>query len=115
MIAVRDMPAGLAALDALAKEAPVEVVAAGTIQSGEYLIAFAGEVEPVEMALDRAISVLKGATVDVVLLPYAEARILPAFLDGVVRWPAPGDTLGVVQTSTPPTLLRAVEIGRAHV
>jgi len=26
-----------------------------------------------------------------------------------VRWPAPGDTLGVVQTGRPPTLLRAVD------
>lgn len=103
------MPAGLAALDALAKEAPVEVLAAGTIQSGEYLLAFAGEVEAVERALERALSMLKGALVDVVMLPYAEPHIVPAFLDGVVHWPAPGDTLGVVQTSTPPTLLRAVD------
>ncbi len=109
MIAVGDVPSGLAALDALAKEAPVEVIAAGTIQSGEYLIAFAGEVEPVEMALARAVAAAREAVGDVVMLPYAEARIVPAFLEGVVRWPAPGDTLGVIQTSSPPTLLRAVD------
>jgi microcompartment protein CcmL/EutN len=109
MLAACDVPAGLAALDALAKEAPVEVIAAGTIQSGEYLIAFAGEVEPVEMSLDRALAAVGGALVDVVMLAHAEERILPAFVDGVVRWPAPGDTLGVVQTASPPTLLRAVD------
>ena len=109
MLAMADVPSGLAALDALAKEAPVEVLAAGTIQSGEYLIAFAGEVEPVEMSLERALAAAGGEVGDVVMLPYAEARIVPAFMGGVVRWPAPGDTLGVIQTSSPPTLLRAVD------
>jgi microcompartment protein CcmL/EutN len=109
MLAIADVPTGLAALDALAKEAPVEVLAAGTIQSGEYLIAFAGEVEPVEMSFERALGVASGAVGDRVLLPYAEARLVPAFLEGVVRWPAPGDTLGVIQVASPPTLLRAVD------
>ncbi len=43
------------------------------------------------------------------LLPYAEPRLVPALRDGTVCFPAPGDTLGVVQTSSSPTLLRAVD------
>ena len=99
MLAIADLPSGLAALDALAKEAPVEVLAAGTIQSGEYLIAFAGEVEPVEMSLERALAAAGGEVGDVVMLPYAEARIVPAFMGGVVRWPAPGPGAGRARRS----------------
>jgi microcompartment protein CcmL/EutN len=109
MLAIGDVPLGLRALDVLAKEAPVLVLAAGTIQNGDYLIAFSGQVEPVELSFGKATRAAAGALVDVVLLPHAEERIVPSLRDGVVRFPAPGDTLGVVQTQSPPTLLRAVD------
>ncbi len=109
MLEIGDVPTGLVALDALVKEAPVSIIAAGTVQSGHWLVAFAGDVEPVELAFARA-SLRAGAVlVDAVLLPHAEARLLPALRDGAVRFPFPGDALGVVQTSSPPTLLRAVD------
>lgn len=102
-------PAGFVALDALAKEAPVAVIAAGTVQCGRFLIAFAGEVEPVEMSFDRATRVASYGMIDAVLLAHAEPRILPAIQRAHRRFPCPGDSLGVVQTSTSPTLLRAVD------
>ncbi|TNF27253.1 MAG: BMC domain-containing protein [Deltaproteobacteria bacterium] len=109
MLDLAAIPPGLAALDALVKEALVEVISAGTVQAGRYLILFAGDVEPVERALARALGVSGGALLDSVLLPYAEPRIVPAVTTGQVRWPAPGDTLGVIQTVTTPTLLAAVD------
>lgn len=109
MLEIADVPAGFLALDALAKEATVAVIAAGTVQCGHFLIAFAGEVEPVELSYDRATTVAERAMVDSVLLPYAEPRILPALRDGKPRFPQPGDALGVVQTGSSPTLLRAVD------
>ena len=117
MIDLAAIPPGLAALDALVKEALVTVIAAGTVQSGRYLILFGGDVEPVERALARAEAVSGRALLDSVLLPHAEARIVPALQSGAVRWPAPGDTLAVIQTQTTPTLLRAVDaaLKGAHV
>ena len=109
MLAIADVPLGLRALDALAKEAPVEIFAAGTIQNGDYLVAFAGEVEPVELAFARARAVAGDWLRDAVFLPHAERRILPALAAGKVHFPAPGDTLGVVQTGSPPTLVAAVD------
>ena len=109
MLDVVDIPHGLAALDALAKEAEVRVVAAGTVQAGEYLLLFGGEVEPTERSFLRAVERAGGALRDRVLLPWAEERILPALRDGARRWPCPGDTLGVIQTAAPPTLLRCVD------
>lgn len=109
MLQIVDTPRGLRALDALAKEAPVEVVATGTVQCGHYLIAFRGQPEAVIRSLDRALAIDGGALLDRVLLHDAEPRLVPAFRDGVVRWPAPGDTLGVLQSSSCPTILGAVE------
>lgn len=109
LLDIRDVPLGLRALDALSKEAPVQVLAAGTVQSGAYLIMFAGELEPVERSYFRALEIANGAVADRVLLAHAEERILPAITQQAIRWPSPGDTAGIVQTGTPPTLLRAID------
>ncbi|MBI4955700.1 MAG: BMC domain-containing protein [Myxococcales bacterium] len=108
MLAIGAVPLGLVALDALAKEAPVDVLAAGTVESGLYLIAFAGEVEPCLRAYAAARRVAAAALEDQILLPYAEERIVPAFVGGVRR-SGPGDTVGVVETLYPPTLLAALD------
>src|SRR5262249_26433858 len=65
--------------------------------------------EPVEMSFAAAEARAEGVVVDRVLLPHAEPRILPALRDGTVRFPLPGDALGVMQTGSSPTLLRAVD------
>ena len=91
MLDIDDIPRGFVALDLLVKEAEVSVYSAGTVQAGRYLILFGGPVAAVEMSFDRALSVVGGAAralVDAVLLPHAEARIAPAALEGVQRWPS---------------------------
>jgi microcompartment protein CcmL/EutN len=103
------IPEGLRALDALAKEAPVEVFATGTVQPGHYLVAFGGQVEAVVRSLDRAVAATGACILDRVLLADAEARIVPAFRDGARRWPAPGDALGVLSSPTIPALVGAVD------
>jgi microcompartment protein CcmL/EutN len=109
MLEIGDLPSGFAALDALAKEATVTVLAAGTLQHGTYLVAFAGEVLAVELSFARAEARAAGFVIDAVLLPHAEPRLVPALRDGTVRFPLPGDALGVVQTGSSPTLLRALD------
>ena len=116
MIELSDLPIGYAALDALVKEAPVTVIGAGTVQQGHWLVAFAGEVHPVELSFARALECAGATLLDAVLLADAEPRILPALSVGMVRPPsaqrgeiADGDALGVVQTSSSPTLLRSVD------
>jgi microcompartment protein CcmL/EutN len=116
MIEISDLAAGYASLDALVKEAPVVVVGAGTVQQGHWLVAFAGDVHPVELSFARAIHRAGPTILDAVLLPDAEPRILPALSTGKIRPPsaqrgaiAEGDALGVVQTSTSPTLLRSID------
>lgn len=109
MFDVGDIPPALLALDALAKEAPVAVIGRGTIQPGRYAILFAGEVEAVRRSHQKAEAICSEVLCDQVLLAYAEERIVPAILDDARRWPAPGDTLGVLQLGYAPTLLRSVD------
>ena len=109
MLDLAAVPPGLATLDALVKEAHVTVVSAGTIQPGRYLILFGGEVEATQMSLQRALEVAGGAVLDHILLADAEPRILPGVMGARRCWPADGDTAGVVQTGTSPTLLNAVD------
>ncbi|MCM3875953.1 MAG: BMC domain-containing protein [Thermoanaerobaculia bacterium] len=109
MLLLGEIPPGLHVLDALAKEAEVVVLQAGTIHCGRYLILFGGEVGPVERSWRRALDLSGSHVVDEVLLPHAEPRLAPAIGTGVIRWPAPGDTLGVLQATTPPALVRAVD------
>jgi microcompartment protein CcmL/EutN len=109
MLQIADVPRGLRTLDALVKEAPVEVLAAGTVQPGHYLIVFGGQVEAVVLSFERASSTAGDLVLDSVLLADAEPRLVPAFRDGVVRPTWQGDTLGVVQSSSCPVLLAAVD------
>lgn len=109
MIEFADIPTGIQALDALAKQAEVVVGAAGTVQCGRYLILFGGEVQAVQFAFARAQLIASDSIADSVLLPHAHAGIDEAILHGKLQWPAPGDTLGVVQTSSSPTMVGAVD------
>ncbi|MCA9707492.1 MAG: BMC domain-containing protein [Myxococcales bacterium] len=109
MLDIDDVPRGMLALDILVKEAEVDVYAAGTVQAGRYLLLFGGEVAPVELSYDKAVAAAEPGLRDTVLLPDAEPRIAPAILDAARRWPCPGDTLGVLQAGTSPTMLRAVD------
>jgi microcompartment protein CcmL/EutN len=109
MLELADVPRGVRALDALVKEAPVHVLAAGTVQRGHYLILFRGQVEAVELSYQRARDTAARTLVDAVFLQHAEDRIVPSMMDRVIRWPAPGDTAGILQTGTPPTLVGAVD------
>lgn len=109
MLELGDVPSGFVALDAIAKEAEVSVLAAGTVQCGRWLVAFAGELEAVQRSFTRATSRVEAAIVDSVLLPHAEPRIVPALRDGAARLPTAGDALGVLQTGSSPTLLHALD------
>lgn len=109
MLDVGDVPRGLWALDVLVKEAEVHVLRAGTVSDGRYLILVGGEVEAVSRGHARSRIAAGPALRDDVLLPYAEEHLAPAVLYAVIGKPARGDTLGVVQLDSSPSILRAVD------
>jgi len=109
MLDISDVPRGMSTLDALVKESPVTVVSAGTIPSGRYLILFGGGVEVVEYAWNKARATAGSSLLDAVMLPHAEERILPAISAQKPKTPDAGDTLGVLQAGSAPTIIRAID------
>ena len=89
---------GILAGDAMVKRSPVEVIYAGTVHPGKYLVLVGGEVAHVEEALPAGREAGTGGLLDEIFLPDADARVAEA-LRGRRR--AGGrDALGIVETAT---------------
>lgn len=100
---------GIEAGDAMVKRAPVDVVRAGTIHPGKYLVMVAGTVADVEEALTAGVAVGESCLVDTVFLPNVHQRVVAA-LRGERR-SGTGDALGIVETSTTAATIEAADAG----
>lgn len=100
---------GIRAGDAMAKRSPVEVLRAGTVHPGKFVILVGGEVAHVEEALDAGRLAGGAALVDELFLPVVHRDVVAALLGG--RRPASGEALGVVETSTVAAALAAADAG----
>jgi microcompartment protein CcmL/EutN len=98
---------GIEAGDQMVKRAPVEVIRAGTVQPGRYLVLVAGEVADVEEAV--AAGETFATLVDEVLLPDIHPDVVAA-LKGR-RTAGDGEALGVIETRTVATIIRAADAG----
>lgn len=109
---LQHVPAGLAALDAVCKEAPVRVLFAGDIDPGRFLLIFAGDLAAVEAALHKGIADAGDALLESLLLPQAHTH-LHAALRGQLTDPRAilraEHALGTLHAHTPLTLLAAVD------
>ncbi len=106
------VPAGLAALDAACKEAPVRVLFAGDIDPGRFLLIFAGDLASVEAALHKAIGVSADALLESLLLPQAHAHLHAALRGTLADAGAilrAEHALGTLHAHTPLTLLAAID------
>ncbi len=99
---------GIEAGDAMAKRSPLEVIRAGTVHPGRFLVLVGGLTADVEEALDAGR--LGGGVVDEVFLPDVHPDVV-ASVGGVRRVSDDGEALGVVETSTMAAVLRAADAG----
>jgi microcompartment protein CcmL/EutN len=106
-IDLTDIPTGLLATDALLKRSPIAFIRAGTITGGRWLALFGGTTAAVEEALAAALERGQEALADHVLLPDVHPDLYAA-VHGVRQAAGEGSLL-VMETSTVPALLRAVE------
>ncbi len=106
-IDLTDIPTGILATDALLKRSPIAFIRAGTITAGRWLTVFGGTTAAVEEAMAAALERGGGAVVDSVLLPDVHPDLYSAAHG--VRQAAGEGSLLVLETSTVPALLRAVE------
>ena len=109
LLEVESIAAGIEVGDAMAKRAPVEVLRAGTVHPGKYLVLVGGAVADIEEALEAGRAIGGLSVRDEVFLP----NIHPEVVDGIrgARHEAGGEALGVIETATVPAIIRAADAG----
>jgi bacterial microcompartment shell protein len=100
---------GIEAGDAMVKSAPLQVIRAGTVHPGRYLVLVGGRTAAVEEAMEAGRSVGGGAVVDTVFLPDVHPDVVDSL--GGVRREGVGDALGVIETATVAAAIDAADAG----
>jgi microcompartment protein CcmL/EutN len=109
LVELASIAVGIEAGDAMVKRAPVDVVHAGTIHPGRYLVLVAGTVADVEEALAAGIDVGASCLVDSVFLPNVHAQVVAALRGS--RRSGSGEALGIVETATVSATIEAADAG----
>jgi microcompartment protein CcmL/EutN len=100
---------GIEAGDAMIKRAPLDVIKAGTVQPGKYLVLVAGRVADVEEALDAGKLVASDYLVDELFLPDIHSLVVEALTGD--RKVGEGEALGIVETTTVAGIIEAADAG----
>ncbi len=109
LLELDSIAAGIEAGDAMAKRAPIEVLRAGTVHPGKYLVLVGGAVGDVEEALAAGREVGAAAVRDVVFLPNVHPDVVAAMRGA--RGIAAGEALGVIETATVAAAIEAADAG----
>jgi microcompartment protein CcmL/EutN len=100
---------GIEAGDAMVKHAPIAQIMSGTVQPGHYIVLVIGDVAPVEEAFKVGCATGAAALRDCLFLPNVHPGVVAA-LSGD-RLPSAGDALGIIETASIPTAVRAADAG----
>ena len=109
LLELDSIAAGIEAGDAMAKRAPIDVIRAGTVHPGKYLILVGGAVADVEEALEAGREVGASSVLDVVFLPDVHPELVAAIRGE--RRAAAGEALGVIETATVAAIIEAADAG----
>jgi len=106
VIDYEDIPAGVYAVDAILKKAPIAFVRAGTVSRGRYLVLFGGSTASTQESLGEALATTRAAVLDYAFLP----DIHPSLYDAVfgAKKKTTGSLL-ILETDTASSIVRAVE------
>jgi microcompartment protein CcmL/EutN len=100
---------GIEAGDAMVKRAPLDVIRAGTVHPGKYLVLIGGLTADVEEAMQAGREVAGQSLVDVVFLPDVHPDVVASI--GGARREDPGEALGVIETTTVAATIDAADAG----
>ena len=107
LIELRNVAAGTFAADKMVKRANVELLHAGTVQPGRFLILVGGSTAEVEESHSAGMQAAEADVLDEVLLPDVHPSVVTA-LEGSRGFDA-YDSLVVLETSTTAAILRATD------
>jgi microcompartment protein CcmL/EutN len=100
---------GIEAADAMIKRADIQILKAGTVQPGRYLVLIGGNVADVGESLAAGQEVGGDTVIDHIFLPHVHPEVVRAIGGG--RVPDATDALGVVETATVPAAILAADAG----
>jgi microcompartment protein CcmL/EutN len=100
---------GIEAADAMVKRADIDVIRAGTVQPGRYLVLIGGMVAEVQESLAAGREAGGESVLDYVFLPHVDLEVVEAIGGG--RAPVATDALGVVETTTVAAAIHAADAG----
>jgi microcompartment protein CcmL/EutN len=99
---------GIAAGDAMAKRSPLDVLRAGTIHPGRYLVLAGGGTAEVEEAIEAGRAVGGRALLGLTHLPDVHPDVVEG-IGGARR--SGGDSLGIIETRTVTAVIEAADAG----
>ncbi|MBI1278180.1 MAG: BMC domain-containing protein [Anaerolineaceae bacterium] len=101
--------AGVYAGDAMVKQAQLDVIYAGTVHPGKFLVLAGGSVAEVEEALKAGKENALNSLIDTIFLPGVHRDVVLAL--GGKRVPETNDAIGIVETNTVPAAIHAADKG----
>ena len=109
LLEFQSIAAGITAGDAMVKRAPLDLIKAGTVQPGKYLVLIGGQVADVEEAIDAARLTAPETLIDIVFLPDVHPDVVAAVAGA--RCTDDGEALGIIETTTVAAIIRAADAG----
>ena len=109
LIEFSSIAAGMVSADAMIKKAPIAMLKAGTVSRGNFLILIGGSVASVEEAFAEGLAKGENYVADKVMLPAVHPQVHDTMLGSRNR--CSGDAVGVIETKTVATVIRAVVAG----
>jgi microcompartment protein CcmL/EutN len=109
LVEFSSIAAGMQAADAMVKRAPIDVIKAGTVHNGKYLVLIGGLTADVEESLAAGREVGADAVLDFVFLPHVHPEVVETI--GGARAPQANDALGVIETTTVAASIHAADAG----
>jgi microcompartment protein CcmL/EutN len=107
LIEFSSIAAGITAGDAMVKKAPLELVKAGTVHCGKYLVLVGGHVAAVEESYAEGMKVGREHLIDDVILSDIHPAVLGAMLGEKIA--NKHESLGVIETSTVAANIKAAD------
>lgn len=107
LVEIRSVAAGAFAADKMVKRAPIELLHAGTVQPGKFLILVGGGTAEVEESYREGLRAAGSEVLDEVFLPDVHHRVVKG-LDGERAYQS-YDSLVVLETSTAAAILRVAD------
>jgi len=109
LVEFSSIAAGMEAADAMAKRTSLDVLMAGTVHNGKYLVLIGGQVAHVEESLASGRETGGSSILDFVFLPQVHPEVVEAI--GGARTPDAADALGVIETTTVAAAILAADAG----